>query len=223
MCPPDHFEVAYVINQWMEGHSANTNDSLAYRQWNGLRTPQRDLPDIVFTSENRGSRSRPILLNRGPSPPWSILARQQDGLFMKWRVIFAVNDTGTAGVDREESCGETANVSTLKAGEPDEVSGIDENLPRLTEAGLAAELAPVGCGLGKVAGGDVVPDLVPFGRRQYPPQRLGRPHEAVEVCGPILLDPTRWFIEQEYPASTGGTADRLHQAQLVVGRQVMDR
>src|ERR1700731_3355975 len=96
-------------------------------------------------------------------------ARQQDGLFMKWRVISAVNDTCTAGVDCEESCGKTANVSPLKAEEPEEVRRINEDLPRLAEAGLAAELTPDGCGLGKVAGGDVVPDLIPFGRRQYPP------------------------------------------------------
>lgn len=62
MCPPDHFEVAYVINPWMEGHFANTNDSLAHQQWDCLRRaieqrakvvlepPQRDLPDIVFTA-----------------------------------------------------------------------------------------------------------------------------------------------------------------------------
>jgi transposase len=31
---------------------------------------RKDLPDIVFTGENRRSRSRPILLNRVPSPPW---------------------------------------------------------------------------------------------------------------------------------------------------------
>jgi hypothetical protein len=37
-------------------------------------------------------------------------------------------------------------------------------------------------GLGKVAGGDMVPDLVPFGRRQYPPQGLVHQHEAVEIC-----------------------------------------
>ena len=106
--PSRSFEVPCVINPWTEGHSANTNDSLAYG--NGMVCERRNetCRIIVFTGENRGSRSRPILLNRGPSPPWSILARQQDGLFMKWRVISAVNDTGTAGVDREESCGKTA-------------------------------------------------------------------------------------------------------------------
>ena len=86
-------------------------------------------------------------------------------------------------------------VSPLKAVEPEEVRRIDEDLPRLTEAGLAAELSPLGCGLGKVAGGDVVPDLVPFGRRQYSPQGLVHPHEAVEIRGPILVEPTRRFVE----------------------------
>ena len=52
------------------------------------------------------------------------------------------NDAGTTGADRDECCGETANVSPLKAEEPEEVRRIDEDFPCLTEAGLAAELAP---------------------------------------------------------------------------------
>lgn len=62
MCPPNHFEVAYVINPWMEGHVAKTDDALAHRQWDdlcdaigqyaklALEPPQRNLPDIVFTA-----------------------------------------------------------------------------------------------------------------------------------------------------------------------------
>ncbi|WP_026606409.1 dimethylarginine dimethylaminohydrolase family protein [Methylocapsa acidiphila] len=62
MCPPNHFEVAYVINPWMEGQIAKTDDDLAHRQWDdlcnavgqyaklALEPPQRDLPDIVFTA-----------------------------------------------------------------------------------------------------------------------------------------------------------------------------
>lgn len=62
MCPPDHFEVAYVINPWMEGHFANTDDRLAHRQWQALhdaivpyakvvlQPPQRGFPDLVFTA-----------------------------------------------------------------------------------------------------------------------------------------------------------------------------
>src|SRR5262249_4883220 len=79
------------------------------------------------------------------------------------------------------------------------------------EAGLAAEVAPDGRSLGKVAGGE------------YPPQGLVPPDEAVEICGPILVVSTRRFVEKEDSTDTGGAADRLHQAQLVVGRLVMDR
>lgn len=62
MCPPDHFEVAYVINPWMEGHFTNTDDRLADRQWQALhdalaphakivlQPPRRGLPDLVFTA-----------------------------------------------------------------------------------------------------------------------------------------------------------------------------
>lgn len=62
MCPPDHFEIAYVINPWMEGHFAKTSGAVAHAQWNALRgaieqhanvvlePPQRALPDIVFTA-----------------------------------------------------------------------------------------------------------------------------------------------------------------------------
>jgi hypothetical protein len=34
MCPPDHFEVVYVINPWMEGQFANIDDALAH--WHGM-------------------------------------------------------------------------------------------------------------------------------------------------------------------------------------------
>jgi hypothetical protein len=56
------------------------------------------------------------------------------------------------------------HVSRRKSKEPKEVCRIDEDLPCLIEARLAAEFAPYSCGLWKIAGIDVVPDLVPFRR-----------------------------------------------------------
>jgi N-dimethylarginine dimethylaminohydrolase len=62
MCQPDHFEVAYVINPWMEGQFARTDNGAALRQWSrlkeiiekratvALQPPQRGLPDLVFTA-----------------------------------------------------------------------------------------------------------------------------------------------------------------------------
>ncbi len=76
MCPPDHFEIAYVINPWMEGQFANTDDALTHRQWDHLRNaierhakvvlepPQCDLPDIVFTANAGLVLGQKVILSR---------------------------------------------------------------------------------------------------------------------------------------------------------------
>ena len=76
---------------------------------------------------------------------------------------------GTAGAAIFAPTRALARVSPVEAEQPEEVGGIDKDLPSVTEASLVAEITPSGCGLGKVACGDVMPDLVPFGRRQYAP------------------------------------------------------
>lgn len=76
MCAPDHFEVAYVINPWMEGNIARGNNDIAVRQWTALAamigkvaqvecvTAASGVPDMVFTAnaglvlENRFVLSR---------------------------------------------------------------------------------------------------------------------------------------------------------------------
>ena len=76
MCAPDHFEVAYVINPWMEGNIARGNSETAARQWKALarligKVAQVErvkaapgVPDMVFTAnaglvlENRFVLSR---------------------------------------------------------------------------------------------------------------------------------------------------------------------
>ncbi len=62
MCAPDHFEVAYVINPWMEGNVARGDNQAATRQWNALtrligKVAQVErvmaapsVPDMVFTA-----------------------------------------------------------------------------------------------------------------------------------------------------------------------------
>lgn len=62
MCAPDHFEVSYVINPWMEGNIALCRNDVAQRQWKALanaigdvaqvdRVPAKPgLPDMVFTA-----------------------------------------------------------------------------------------------------------------------------------------------------------------------------
>lgn len=62
MCPPDYFNVDYVINPWMAGQEGGLDKDLVVRQWNNLKDtiaeyadvvtmePQPDLPDLVFTA-----------------------------------------------------------------------------------------------------------------------------------------------------------------------------
>ena len=62
MCPPDYFEVDYVINPWMDGNTGAPDLALAREQWERLRDavaecaevelfdPHPGLPDLVFTA-----------------------------------------------------------------------------------------------------------------------------------------------------------------------------
>ncbi len=62
MCPPEYFDVAYVINPWMHGNLRNIDNQLAKRQWRGLYDrvqrlahvrlmhPEPSSPDMVFTA-----------------------------------------------------------------------------------------------------------------------------------------------------------------------------
>ena len=62
MCPPDQYDVDYVINPWMEGNIHKPSREGAIGQWHALRDllskhaevqsipPQQGLPDMVFTA-----------------------------------------------------------------------------------------------------------------------------------------------------------------------------
>jgi N-dimethylarginine dimethylaminohydrolase len=62
MCAPKHFEVAYVINPWMEGNISSGSNKKAMRQWNVLSraigkiaeidciSSEAGVPDMVFTA-----------------------------------------------------------------------------------------------------------------------------------------------------------------------------
>ena len=95
------------------------------------------------------------------------------------------------------SAAAVANALRFETEQLEEVGRIDEDLPRFAKARLAAEFGPHGCGLGKVAGGDVMPNLVPLGWRQYRPQGLVRSYETIEPRGPILAGPPRRLVEEE--------------------------
>lgn len=62
MCAPDHYDVDYVINPWMEGNIHKSSRDRAVEQWNKLYkvikdhaivdlvTPEKGWPDMVFTA-----------------------------------------------------------------------------------------------------------------------------------------------------------------------------
>ncbi len=62
MCPPDHYDVDYVINPWMEGNIHKSSRDRAAEQWHKLHhvlaqlaqvdliTPEKGVPDMVFTA-----------------------------------------------------------------------------------------------------------------------------------------------------------------------------
>jgi N-dimethylarginine dimethylaminohydrolase len=76
MCPPDHFEVAYVINSWMEGQYGKADAALALAQWEALRDviarhvkvvlqpAQRNLPDLVFTANAGLVLGKKVIVSR---------------------------------------------------------------------------------------------------------------------------------------------------------------
>ena len=62
MCAPDHYDVDYVINPWMEGNIHKSSRDKAVEQWQGLHhilkehaivdlvAPEKGVPDMVFTA-----------------------------------------------------------------------------------------------------------------------------------------------------------------------------
>ena len=62
MCAPDHYDVDYVINPWMEGNIHKSSRDRAVEQWQKLYSiladhatvdliqPQKGVPDLVFTA-----------------------------------------------------------------------------------------------------------------------------------------------------------------------------
>jgi len=76
MCAPRHFEVAYVINPWMEGNIARGSNPAAAAQWKALVALLRryadvdcisaepGVPDLVFTANAGLVLERKVLLSQ---------------------------------------------------------------------------------------------------------------------------------------------------------------
>ena len=94
MCPPEYFDVAYVINPWMHGNLRNIDNRLAKRQWRGLYDcvsrharvrlmhPEPSSPDMVFTANAGLVHGRDFLVSR-----FRHLERQsEEPYFSEWFV-----------------------------------------------------------------------------------------------------------------------------------------
>ena len=92
MCPPDQYDVDYVINPWMEGNLHKPSRETAAGQWRALYqilkreaevesiSPQPGLPDMVFTANAGLAVGRKFVLSR-------FLHRERQGEeepFKKW-------------------------------------------------------------------------------------------------------------------------------------------
>ena len=76
MCAPDHYDVDYVINPWMEGNVHKSSRDRAVEQWRGLFhilkenstvdlvTPQKGVPDMVFTANAGLVLDNTVVLSR---------------------------------------------------------------------------------------------------------------------------------------------------------------
>lgn len=123
MCPPDLFDVDYVINPWMEGNIHKSSKSAAINQWQGLSallekygdvekiTPQAGLPDMVFTANAGIVIGKKVVLSRFLHPE----RQGEENHFKKWfkKQGFEVFElppdlpfegAGDALMDRQGSC-----------------------------------------------------------------------------------------------------------------------
>jgi lysine-ketoglutarate reductase/saccharopine dehydrogenase-like protein (TIGR00300 family) len=76
MCPPDYYDVDYVINPWMEGNIHRSSRERAEEQWNKLHqvlkthatvdlmVPQKGSPDLVFTANAGLIVDKTVVLSR---------------------------------------------------------------------------------------------------------------------------------------------------------------
>jgi lysine-ketoglutarate reductase/saccharopine dehydrogenase-like protein (TIGR00300 family) len=76
MCPPDHYDVDYVINPWMEGNVHKSSPDRAVEQWHNLFhlmkeyttvdlvKPQPGVPDMVFTANAGLVLENTVVLSR---------------------------------------------------------------------------------------------------------------------------------------------------------------
>ncbi len=92
MCAPDHYDVDYVINPWMEGNIHKSSRDRAVEQWQKLHhiikehaivdlvTPQKGVPDMVFTANAGLVLGQNVVLSRFYHPE----RQGEEPFFKQW-------------------------------------------------------------------------------------------------------------------------------------------
>ena len=92
MCPPEFFDVSYIINPWMHGNVRKIDNALAKQQWRSLYDilcdhaivrvvlPQPGSPDMVFTANAGLLRGRKFLVSRFRYPE----RQYEEPYFTEW-------------------------------------------------------------------------------------------------------------------------------------------
>lgn len=120
MCSPDHYDVDYVINPWMEGNIHKSSRDRAVDQWQGLYhiikdratveliQPQQGVPDMVFTANAGLVLDKTVVLSRffhkerqGEEPFFKEWFQQQGFLVHELPKDLPFEGAGDALFDRE--------------------------------------------------------------------------------------------------------------------------
>jgi lysine-ketoglutarate reductase/saccharopine dehydrogenase-like protein (TIGR00300 family) len=123
MCSPDHYEVDYVINPWMEGNLHKASHPVAASQWEALRkllaqdahleriAPQPGLPDMVFTANAGVVIGQKCILSRfrprerqGEEPFFKTWFKQHRFEIFEFPVDLPFEGAGDALFDHEAGC-----------------------------------------------------------------------------------------------------------------------
>ncbi len=65
MCPPDFYDVRYVINPWMEGNISRSSFALAVKQWEALHAALEQFADVLLVPPAPGSPDMVFAANAG--------------------------------------------------------------------------------------------------------------------------------------------------------------
>jgi len=65
MCPPDFYDVRYVINPWMEGNISRSSRALAVEQWQRLHAALQQFADVLLVPPAPGSPDMVFAANAG--------------------------------------------------------------------------------------------------------------------------------------------------------------